>query len=144
MDAAHLTFLTDVKTLRGRARQHAANAATSPSYQLDVNETIDILQSVLATEIVCMLRYSMNAIAASGVASSGAREEFIEHANEEREHMLAVAERISQLGGAPNFNPHGLLSRATTEYVAATSLASMLRKWWNARARVWASGAIDF
>src|SRR3954468_18676621 len=105
-------FLTDVKTLRERARQHLERGAVTDTYKGDVNKTIEILQSVLATELVCVLRYTMHSIAASGISSEGVKEEFATHAREEHDHVLQVAERINQLGGKPNFNPEGLLTRS--------------------------------
>src|SRR3974377_2162496 len=98
-------FLTDVKQLRERARASIGHGAVTPNYQADVKQTIDILQSVLATEIVCVLRYTMNAVAAAGISSESVRSEFDEHAGEEQRHMRQVAERINQLGGTPDFNP---------------------------------------
>jgi bacterioferritin len=121
-------FLTDVKTLRERARKHLADGAVTSTYKGDVKRTIDILQSVLATEIVCVLRYTMHSIAASGISSDSVREEFAEHADEERAHMTAVAERINQLGGKPNFNPEGLASRSTSQYAEGENLVDMIKE----------------
>ena len=111
-------FLTDVKTLRDRARANIEDGNVSFTYQGDVKKTIEILQSVLATELVCVLRYTMHAVAATGISSEGVKKEFQEHANEELEHAQAVAERINQLGGSPDFNPSGLASRSVSEYGA--------------------------
>jgi len=121
-------FLSDVKELRSRARASLDKGAVTPAYQGDVKQTIDILQSVLATEIVCVLRYTMNAVAAAGISSDGVKEEFDEHAKEEQEHMRKVAERINQLGGSPNFNPEGLASRAASQYVEGANLIEMIRE----------------
>ena len=109
-------FLTDVKTLRERARKNIATGGVTFTYQGDVKKTIEILQAVLATEIVCVLRYTMHAVAATGISSEGVKAEFAQHAKEETEHMHQVAERINQLGGIPDFNPTGLASRAASEY----------------------------
>jgi bacterioferritin len=109
-------FLTDVKELRRRAREHIENGALTESYALDPKVAIDLLQTALATEIVCVLRYTMHSIAAMGIASDGPKEEFVQHAEEERGHMALIAERINQLGGVPNFDPEGLASRASSEY----------------------------
>ena len=109
-------FLSDVKTLRERARKHIDGGAVTTTYQGDVHKTIEILQAVLATEIVCVLRYTQHSIAASGISSEGVRAEFKEHAAEEQEHMLAVADRINQLGGTPDFNPEGLATRSASQY----------------------------
>ncbi len=109
-------FLTDVKELRRRARESIEKGALTADYGLDVNQAIELLQSALATEIVCVLRYTMHSIAASGISSEGAKDEFAQHAAEEREHMEQIAERINQLGGTPNFNPEGLLTRSASEY----------------------------
>src|SRR5271170_6136922 len=121
-------FLSDVKSLRQQARQHIADGAVTPAYKGDVKQTIEILQSVLATEIVCVLRYTMNAVAAAGISSDGVKEEFDQHAKEEQGHMRKVAERINQLGGTPNFNPEGLASRSASQYVEGGNLIDMIRE----------------
>jgi bacterioferritin len=109
-------FLTDVKTLRERARKNISTGGVTFTYQGDVKKTIEILQAVLATEIVCVLRYTMHAVAATGISSEGVKAEFAQHAKEETQHMHQVAERINQLGGIPDFNPAGLATRAASEY----------------------------
>lgn len=121
-------FLTDVKTLRERARQHLERGDITKSYIGDANRTVEILQSVLATEIVCVLRYTMHAVAATGISSESVKKEFAEHAKDERDHMLQVAERINQLGGTPNFNPEGLLSRSASQYAEGENLVDMIRE----------------
>jgi bacterioferritin len=121
-------FLTDVKTLRARARKHLDQGAIGDSYVGNVQTTIDILQSVLATEIVCVLRYSMHSIAATGISSEGVKDEFAVHAKEEHEHAMMVAERINQLGGKPNFNPEGLVSRSASQYAEGENLVDMIRE----------------
>jgi bacterioferritin len=121
-------FLSDVKTLRDRARQHIAEGAVTPAYKGDPKKTVEILQSVLATEIVCVLRYTMHAVTATGIASESVKAEFLEHAKEEQEHMMAVAERINQLGGDPNFNPEGLATRSASQYTGGPGLVDMIRE----------------
>jgi bacterioferritin len=121
-------FLTDVQELRKRARANLDKGPVTPDYQGDVQQTIDILQSVLATEIVCVLRYTMNAIAATGISSEGVKDEFEQHAKEEQGHMRLVADRINQLGGTPNFSPEGLLSRSASEYVVGENLVEMIKE----------------
>jgi bacterioferritin len=121
-------FLTDVQELRSRARKSIEKGAITPAYHGDVKQAIEILQSVLATEIVCVLRYTMNAVAATGISSDSVKEEFDEHAKEEREHMRKVAERINQLGGIPNFDPEGLASRSASQYVIGANLVEMIRE----------------
>jgi len=109
-------FLSDVTELRRRAREQIDKGAITPDYELDAEQSIALLQNALATEIVCVLRYTMHSVAATGIASQGPKEEFAEHADEEREHAGWIAERINQLGGTPNFNPEGLASRSASEY----------------------------
>jgi bacterioferritin len=126
---ANTPFLTDVKTLRERARQHLETGAVTDTYKGDVKKTIEILQSVLATEIVCVLRYTMHAVAATGISSEGVKAEFAEHAKDEQDHMMSVAERINQLGGTPNFNPEGLASRSASQYGPdSATLVEMIRE----------------
>jgi len=121
-------FLSDVKTLRERARQHLERGVASKSYGGDVARTIEILQAVLATELVCVLRYTQHSIVATGLASEGVKAEFAQHAKEEQQHVMAVAERINQLGGEPNFDPKGLAGRSTSEYTAGSDLVAMIRE----------------
>jgi bacterioferritin len=121
-------FLTDVKELRRRARSHLETGNITATYSGDVEQAIEILQNVLATEIVCVLRYTMHAIAATGIASEGVKDEFAQHAKEEQEHMMMVAERINQLGGKPNFNPEGLASRSASQYAEGENLVGMIKE----------------
>ena len=119
-------FLSDVKTLREQARKDMKDGAVTKNYGGDAEQTIAILQSVLATEIVCVLRYSQNAVAASGISSESVKDEFAEHAAEEQEHVNQVAERINQLGGAPDYNPATLTSRSASEYKIGEDLIGMI------------------
>jgi len=109
-------FLSDVTELRRRAREEIEKGAITEDYALDPKQAIELLQIALATEIVCVLRYTMHSVAATGIASEGPKDEFAEHADEEREHMGMIAERINQLGGTPNFDPEGLATRAASQY----------------------------
>ncbi len=119
-------FLTDIKTLRERAKKHLGEGNVTFTYEGDANKTIEILQAVLATEIVCVLRYTMHSVAAAGLSSEGVKKEFEVHAGEELAHALSVAERINQLGGVPDFNPKGLATRSSTEYGDAENLVEMI------------------
>ena len=121
-------FLSDVKALRDQARKHIEKGAVTPSYGGDVKKTIEILQSVLATEIVCVLRYTQHAIVATGLASEGVKSEFQQHAREEQGHAMEVAERINQLGGTPDFNPQTLTARSAAEYQTSDNLVEMIRE----------------
>jgi bacterioferritin len=121
-------FLSDVRTLRDRARKNLNEGVVTKTYGGDVNRTIDLLQSVLATEIVCVLRYTMHAVSATGISSEAIKAEFAQHAKEEQAHMMAVAERIDQLGGSPNFNPEGLATRSASQYAEVDSLVEMIKE----------------
>jgi len=121
-------FIKDVQDLRRRAEQKMEEGAVTQSYKGDVNKTIDILNEALATEIVCVLRYMHHYFMATGVHGAAARDEFKEHADEEREHADLVAERIQQLGGKPDFNPKNLLERSISHYVEGETLAGMIRE----------------
>ncbi|HWQ69912.1 MAG TPA: ferritin-like domain-containing protein [Patescibacteria group bacterium] len=121
-------FLTDIKTLRKRARQHIENGAVTPGYQADRDTVIRILNEALATEIVCVLRYRRHHFMATGINAQSVAEEFLQHANEEQVHADQIAQRIVQLGGAPNFSPEGLLTRSHAEYVEGDSLIDMIKE----------------
>ena len=121
-------FLTDIKTIRERARQHIENGAVTEGYKADRETVIKILNESLATEIVCVLRYKRHYFMASGIHAEGVATEFLEHANEEQGHADQIAHRIVQLKGEPNFNPEGLLSRSHAEYVEGNTLVEMIKE----------------
>jgi bacterioferritin len=121
-------FLTDVATLRARARQQMDAGAVTPDYGADPKVVVEVLNAALATEIVCVLRYKRHYFMAQGIASEAVKEEFAEHADEEQEHADRIAERIVQLGGEPDLNPDTLMSRSHSEYKPGTSLVDMLRE----------------
>jgi bacterioferritin len=121
-------FLTDVKTLRERARKHMDDGPITPTYRGDAKKTIEILQAVLATEIVCVLRYTLHSIVATGLSSEGVKAEFKTHAGEEQEHAMQVAERINQLGGSPDFNPDTLTARSASQYQEGADLVEMIKE----------------
>jgi bacterioferritin len=121
-------FLTDVKNLRAKARKSLDKGAVTDNYQGNVEQVIEILQSVLATELVCVLRYTMHYVTATGISSDGVKAEFAEHAAEEQEHAMLVAERINQLGGKPDFNPDSLTARSASQYSEGKNLVDMIRE----------------
>ena len=121
-------FLTDIQTLRERARQHIENGAVTQGYTADRETAVKILNEALATEIVCVLRYKRHYFMASGIHAEGVAAEFLEHANDEQGHADQIAQRIVQLQGEPNFNPEGLLMRSHAEYVEGTTLTDMIKE----------------
>ena len=121
-------FLTDVNELRRRARAHIEKGAVTEGYRGDVSTVIELLNQALATELVCVLRYKRHYFMASGIHAQAVAAEFLEHANEEQGHADQLAERITQLGGAPDFSPQGLATRSHSEYVEGTTLIDMLQE----------------
>ena len=121
-------FLTDIKTLRERARKHIENGAITEGYTADRETVVKLLNEALATEIVCVLRYKRHYFMASGIHAEGVAAEFLEHANEEQRHADSIAQRIVQLKGEPNFNPEGLLMRSHAEYVEGNTLIDMIKE----------------
>jgi bacterioferritin len=121
-------FLTDVREIRDRARQHIDQGAVTEGYKADRERVIAVLNQVLATETVCALRYKRHYYMAKGMNSEAVKDEFLQHATEEQQHADMVAERITQLGGEPNYNPVGLAERSHSEYVEGTDLESMIRE----------------
>lgn len=121
-------FLSDVTELRRRARQHIEDGAVTHGYGADRHKVIAVLNEALATEIVCVLRYKRHYYMAQGIHAQAVAAEFLEHANEEQGHADRIAERITQIGGEPDFNPEGLASRSHSQYVEGTSLVDMIRE----------------
>lgn len=121
-------FLTDIKTLRERARRHIEQGAVTEGYTADRETVVKLLNEALATEIVCVLRYKRHYFMANGIHADSVAAEFLEHANDEQGHADQIAARIVQLGGEPNFNPEGLLTRSHAEYVEGTGLIDMIKE----------------
>ena len=121
-------FVSDIEEIRRRARQHIENGAVTDAYQADRETVIRVLNEALATEIVCVLRYKHHHYMAAGIHAQAVAEEFLEHASEEQQHADMIAERIVQLGGAPNFSPEGLAMRSHSQYVEGTTLVDMIRE----------------
>jgi bacterioferritin len=121
-------FISDIEAIRRRARQHIENGAVTDSYSADRETVIRVLNEALATELVCVLRYKRHYFMATGIHAKAAADEFQEHAREEQEHADKIAERITQLDGAPDFNPEILAKRSHSQYVEGTSLVDMIRE----------------
>ena len=121
-------FLTDIKTLRERARNHIEQGAVTEGYKADRETVIKVLNEALATEIVCVLRYRRHYFMASGINADSVAAEFLQHSNDEQGHADQIAQRIVQLGGEPNFNPEGLLTRSHAEYVEGETLTDMIKE----------------
>lgn len=120
--------LTDIKTLRERARQHIEKGAVTSGYAADRETVIGMLNEALATELVCVLRYKRHHFMAAGIHAAPVAAEFLEHAVEEMSHADLIAKRIVELKGEPNFSPDGLAARSHAEYVEGDSLKSMIKE----------------
>jgi len=126
--AAARPFVSDIANIRKRAREHIERGAVTDGYKADRDTVIKILNEALATEIVCVLRYKYHHYMASGINAQSVAAEFLEHANEEQGHADQIAERITQLGGAPNFSPEGMLTRSHSDYVEGDDLVDMIKE----------------
>ncbi|HZH48881.1 MAG TPA: ferritin-like domain-containing protein, partial [Nitrospira sp.] len=121
-------FVLDIKAIRDRARRHIEDGAVTEDYKAKVSVVLRLLNESLATELVCVLRYKRHYFMAQGLSSESVKSEFLEHAKEEQAHADAIAERIVQLGGQPNFSPEGLLDRSHSQYAEGTSLEDMIKE----------------
>ena len=126
--SASKPFVSDIKNIRKRAREHIERGAVTEGYKADRETVIKILNEALATELVCVLRYKYHYYMASGINAQSVAAEFLEHANEEQGHADRIAERITQLGGAPNLSPEGLLTRSHSDYVEGDDLVDMIKE----------------
>ena len=122
------TFKADVEMIRRRAREKMEEGAVTASYGADREKVIEVLNEVLATEIVCMLRYKNHYYTAHGIHAQSVAAEFLEHAKEEELHADMVAKRITELNGRPNFSPDGLKTRSHAEYAEGDTLVEMIRE----------------
>lgn len=121
-------FLTDIQTLRDRARAGIEKGPITDAYGADRERVIEVLNEALATELVCVLRYKRHYYTASGLSAAPVAAEFLQHATEEQAHADQIALRITQLQGSPNFDPDGLATRSHAEYDASDDLLDMVRE----------------
>ncbi|BBD80736.1 ferritin-like domain-containing protein [Aerosticca soli] len=128
MAANSKPFLTDIQTIRKRAREHIDQGAITEGYTADRETVIKLLNEALATELVCVLRYKFHYFMAKGIHAKSVAAEFLEHANEEQQHADRLAQRITQLEGKPDFNPAGLLTRSHADYVEGDDLVDMIKE----------------
>lgn len=120
--------LSDIPTLRTRARQHIEQGAVTAGYAAERESVIKLLNEALATEIVCVLRYKRHYFMAAGIHAAPVAAEFLEHATEEMGHADSLAKRIIELRGEPNFSPDGLSARSHAEYVDGATLKEMIKE----------------
>jgi bacterioferritin len=121
-------FLSDVTTLRARARKELDKGPVTAAYGADLERVLSVLNTALATEIVCVLRYKAHYFGAKGLNAEPAAAEFLEHAGEEQVHADRLAERINQLGGTPEMDPDTLMARSQTEYNTPEALLDMIKE----------------
>jgi bacterioferritin len=121
-------FLTDIETLRSRARANIEQGPITDAYGADRDRVIEVLNEALATELVCILRYKRHYFTATGLNAAPVAAEFLQHANEEQGHADQIAMRITQLQGEPNFSPDGLADRSHAEYDDSTDRLAMVRE----------------
>ena len=121
-------FIADVQKMRERARKNIEAGAVTKGYKAKREQVIAVLNEALATELVCILRYKRHYYMADGINAESVKTEFLQHANEEQQHADWIAQRITQLNGAPNFNPEGLAERSHSEYAEGTDLVEMIKE----------------
>ena len=121
-------FVTDMQTLRARARQHIEHGAVTAGYRADRDTVIRLFNEALATEIVCVLRSKRHCFLASGIKAQSVAQECLPHATDEQAHADQMAQRIVQLGDAPHFSPEGLSTRSHSEYGEGGSLVDMMKE----------------
>ena len=117
--------LAEIKKL---AKQSLEQGALTQDYPLNLEQVYNILNSALATEIMCVLRYRHHQIIAKGIDRPQVAAEFLEHADDEQRHMMMIAERINQLGGNPDFNPATIVQRTATEYGTGHDLLKLVEE----------------
>jgi len=114
--------------IRRRAREHIEKGAITEEYRADRAKVVELLNQILAIELVCILRYKRHFYTVRGIDSEGVKKEFAEHALEAQQHADMVAARIVELNGTPNFNPEGLAQRSLSQYSDSTGIGEMIKE----------------
>lgn len=121
-------FTLDLKTIHSQARQSLEQGAYTRANTINREVVLKMLDAALATEWICVLRYSQHAATATGIHAESIAKHFTEHAQEELEHAQSLAKRIHVLGGTPRFDPANLGARAHSQYKECSSLVEMLKE----------------
>ncbi|WP_028535991.1 ferritin-like domain-containing protein [Paludibacterium yongneupense] len=116
----------DTEAIRAAAR-NVDDGAVTAGYPPERKEIIALLNAALATELVCVLRYTRHYFTVSGLINRPIKAEFLKHAQEEQDHADLLADRIIQLNGEPDFNPATLMDRSHAEYDDSRSINAMIR-----------------
>lgn len=118
----------DVEGIRRRAREHVEQGPVTSDYQGDRESVLQMLDSALATEWTCVLRYRRHYFMAEGLRAKAAADEFLEHSQEELDHADRIARRITQLGGSPDLDPASFRERSHAEYRECETVEEMIRE----------------
>ena len=121
-------FVLDIERIRSEARSKIKDGAVTPDYKADPKEIIELLSGALATEWLCVLRYTQHSLAAKGIHAEAIADHFREHAKQEQEHTEALSERISQLGGTPHLDPRLIAEKSHTQYKECDNLIDMIKE----------------
>lgn len=122
------SFLKDVAELRASARRGVEDGAVTESYGADREAVIEMLQSAMATEWICVLRYTQHQLSAEGIQAAPIAAHFAEHAAEEQGHAMELGKRIRELGGHPSLDPTKMVDASASEYKECDSLFAMIRE----------------
>ena len=60
-------FVSDLKSIKKRAREHMEQGAVTGNYKADRKAVVNVLNDVLATELVCVLRHKRHYYMATGI-----------------------------------------------------------------------------
>ena len=126
MAERHTPLRLDEAALKA-ARNDLGDGAVTPAYGPWRDDIVRLLNSALATELTCVLRYRRHHFMADGLESPTIAAEVLVHANAELGHADRLAQRIVQLGGEPDFNPAGLLERSHAGYDEINDLKGMIK-----------------
>lgn len=121
-------FILDVERIRNEARKQTFEGAVTPDYKADREAILKLLAASMATEWICMLRYTQHSLVAQGIHAESVSRHFSEHAAQEQGHAMKLAERIRQLGGKPHLDPSGFSALSHAEYKECDSLEEMIKE----------------
>ncbi len=107
-------FLSDIQTLRARARHQIEHGPITESYVADRDRVTGVLNEDLATELVCVRRYKQHSFMAQRINASNAATEFLQHPIDEQGHADRIAAGIVQLQVCAPLRPPAGSARAAT------------------------------
>ncbi|MEJ2767470.1 ferritin-like domain-containing protein [Mycetohabitans sp. B46] len=117
-----MSSLRDIQAIRKLAAERFEQGATTVGYVADRQAVAELLNDALATETVNALRYRRDGFMAAGMHLIRVAHALRQCSDDAWRYAAALAQRIVELSGIPDFAPESLPARSHPEHREGASL----------------------